>query len=71
MTVGWIIVSFFSTPNTTRLPSMSTDWPLALFVGASMAEILSSIPTSGGPYFWAYMLAPQGKAPFFAWVTGW
>ena len=42
-----------------------------LFVGASMAEILSSIPTSGGPYFWAYMLAPQHNAPFFSWVTGW
>ncbi|KAI4149594.1 MAG: hypothetical protein L6R39_002465 [Caloplaca ligustica] len=36
-----------------------------------MAEILSAIPTSGGPYFWAYMLAPQQHAPFFAWVTGW
>lgn len=36
-----------------------------------MAEILSSIPTSGGPYFWAYMLAPQHSAPFFAWITGW
>jgi len=36
-----------------------------------MAEILSAIPTSGGPYFWAYMLAPQEYAPFFAWTTGW
>lgn len=42
-----------------------------LIIGACMAEILSSIPTSGGPYFWAYMLAPQQHAPFFAWVTGW
>ena len=36
-----------------------------------MAEILSAIPTSGGPYFWAYMLAPQEYAPFAAWITGW
>ena len=36
-----------------------------------MAEILSSIPTSGGPYFWAYMLSPQRHAPFFSWITGW
>ena len=42
-----------------------------LFVGASMAEILSAIPTSGGPYFWAYMLAPPHLAPFFSWITGW
>ncbi|KAI4242014.1 MAG: hypothetical protein L6R40_004241 [Gallowayella cf. fulva] len=54
MSIGWIVVSFFT-----------------LLVGASMAEILSSIPTSGGPYFWAYMLAPQQHAPFFAWITGW
>ena len=54
MTVGWIIVCFFT-----------------LIVGTSMAEILSSIPTSGGPYFWAYMLSPQQHAPFLAWITGW
>ncbi|KAI4255290.1 MAG: hypothetical protein L6R42_006810 [Xanthoria sp. 1 TBL-2021] len=36
-----------------------------------MAEIVSAIPTSGGPYFWAYMLAPPHHAPFFAWITGW
>ena len=44
---------------------------VALIVGTSMAEILSSIPISGGPYFWAYMLAPAHHAPFFAWFTGW
>ena len=54
MTVGWIVVCFFT-----------------FIVGTSMAEILSSIPTSGGPYFWAYMLSPQQHAPFFAWITGW
>ena len=54
---------------------MSIGWIVVsvftIIVATSMAEILSSIPTSGGPYFWAYMLAPQDKAPFFAWVTGW
>ncbi|KAI4086715.1 MAG: hypothetical protein LQ339_009011 [Xanthoria mediterranea] len=54
MSVGWIIVCFFT-----------------LLVCASMAEILSAIPISGGPYFWAYMLAPSQHAPFFAWITGW
>ena len=42
-----------------------------MFVGLSMAEIVSAIPTSGGPYFWAAMLAPPQHAPFFSWVTGW
>ena len=36
-----------------------------------MAEIVSAIPTSGGPYFWAAILAPPGKEPFFSWFTGW
>ncbi|KAF6226747.1 hypothetical protein HO173_012350 [Letharia columbiana] len=54
---------------------MTVGWIIVsmftLIIGACMAEILSSIPTSGGPYFWAYMLAPQHNAPFFAWITGW
>ncbi|KAL8690344.1 MAG: hypothetical protein Q9218_004185 [Villophora microphyllina] len=36
-----------------------------------MAEILSSVPASGGPYFWAYILSPERQAPFFAWIAGW
>ncbi|KAG7002409.1 hypothetical protein G7Y79_00027g061010 [Physcia stellaris] len=54
MSVGWIVVCFFT-----------------LFVGISMAEIVSAIPTSGGPYFWAAILAPEGQEGFFSWVTGW
>ncbi|KAK5051982.1 hypothetical protein LTR84_002786 [Exophiala bonariae] len=54
MSVGWIIVSFFT-----------------MFVGLGMAEIVSAIPSAGGPYFWAAILAPQQWAPFAAWVTGW
>ncbi|KAL9049358.1 MAG: hypothetical protein Q9206_005566 [Seirophora lacunosa] len=54
---------------------MSIGWLVisffTLLVGASMAEIISAVPTSGGPYFWAYMLAPPKHAPFFAWITGW
>jgi len=55
MSVGWIIVCFFT-----------------MFVGLGMAEVTSAHPTSGGPYFWAAMLAPtQKSAAFFSWVTGW
>jgi amino acid transporter len=54
---------------------MSIGWLIVcimtMFVGLSMAEIVSAIPTSGGPYFWAAMLAPHKYAPFFAWLTGW
>jgi amino acid transporter len=54
MSVGWILVSFFT-----------------LLVAFAMAEIVSAIPTSGGPYFWAAMLAPPRWSPFAAWLTGW
>lgn len=56
--------------------TMSNGWLVVsfftMFVGLSMAEITSAHPTSGGPYFWAAMLAPTPKtAAFFSWVTGW
>ena len=54
MSVGWIIVSFFT-----------------MFVGLGMAEIVSAIPSAGGPYFWAAILAPKKHAAFASWVTGW
>ena len=40
-------------------------------VALGMAEIVSAIPTSGGPYFWAAMLAPPKRAAFASWITGW
>lgn len=40
-------------------------------VGLAMAEICSSIPTSGGPYFWASKLALTRNSAFAAWFTGW
>ncbi|KAL1996010.1 hypothetical protein VTN49DRAFT_545 [Thermomyces lanuginosus] len=44
---------------------------MTMFVGLSMAEIVSAHPTSGGPYFWAAMLAPKEYSAFLSWVTGW
>ncbi|KAI0912367.1 amino acid/polyamine transporter I [Ustulina deusta] len=54
MSIGWIVVSFFT-----------------LMVALAMAEIVSAIPTSGGPYFWAAMMAPRRWSAFAAWMTGW
>ena len=42
-----------------------------MFVALGMAEIVSAIPTSGGPYFWAAILAPKRSSAFAAWITGW
>ncbi|KAI1196948.1 amino acid/polyamine transporter I [Nemania serpens] len=54
MSIGWIVVSFFT-----------------LTVAIAMGEIVSAIPTSGGPYFWAAMMAPPRWSAFAAWITGW
>lgn len=54
---------------------MSISWIVVSFftllVAIAMAEIVSAIPTSGGPYFWSAMLAPPRWSPFLSWLTGW
>ncbi|KAH8671644.1 amino acid/polyamine transporter I [Xylariales sp. PMI_506] len=61
--------------NTGGPAVMSIGWLVVSFftlmVAIAMAEIVSAIPTSGGPYFWAAMLAPPKHSPFAAWLTGW
>ncbi|EJD39552.1 APC amino acid permease [Auricularia subglabra TFB-10046 SS5] len=42
-----------------------------MMVGLAMAEICSSTPTSGGPYFWAAKLSPPKHAAFASWLCGW
>lgn len=54
---------------------MTWGWLVAMVgiqaVAASMAELCSSMPTSGGLYYASAVLAPRGWGPFAAWVTGW
>ncbi len=54
MSVGWIVVSFFT-----------------MFIALGMAEIVSAIPTAGGPYYWAALLTSPKQSAFAAWMTGW
>ncbi|KAM0789229.1 hypothetical protein ACM66B_000072 [Microbotryomycetes sp. NB124-2] len=42
-----------------------------LFVASSMAEIVSAVPTSGGPYHWAALISPPAWSPFASYATGW
>ncbi|KAI0011365.1 amino acid transporter [Xylariaceae sp. FL0662B] len=42
-----------------------------LCVASSMAELASSMPTSGGLYYAAAVLAGPKYGPFAAWITGW
>ncbi|EEB05029.1 amino acid permease [Schizosaccharomyces japonicus yFS275] len=56
-------------------PGMLWGWLIALLfvccIAASMAELCSSMPTSGGLYYSAKVLAPKGWGPLAAWITGW
>ena len=52
---------------------MAYGWPLVTFftlaVVASMAELASSLPTSGAMYHWASELGGQGWGWFTAWFN--
>lgn len=70
------IVTLFEYGLSTGGPAvMSIGWLTVSFftmaVALSMAEIVSAIPTSGGPYFWAAILAPDSLSTLAAWMTGW
>ncbi|WPH04208.1 Hypothetical protein R9X50_00709700 [Acrodontium crateriforme] len=70
------ITTLFEYGLTTGGPGvMSVGWIcvnfFTMFVGLSMAEITSAHPTSGGPYFWAAMLAPKEQGAMWSWLTGW
>lgn len=36
-----------------------------------MAEIVSAIPSSAGPFHWAAFLSSRRHAPLATWVTAW
>jgi amino acid transporter len=54
---------------------MTWGWLVAMIgiqsIASSMAELCSAMPTSGGLYYAAAVLAPPGWGPLAAWVTGW
>lgn len=70
------ITTLFEYGLTTGGPgAMTVGWIcvcfFTMFVALGMAEIVSAIPSAGGPYFWAAILAKKKWAPFASWVTGW
>ncbi|BCS18183.1 amino acid permease [Aspergillus puulaauensis] len=54
---------------------MVWGWIIAMIfiqcVAMAMAELCSAMPTSGGLYYAAAVLAPPGYGPYAAWITGW
>lgn len=43
----------------------------SLAMCASISEMASMYPTSGGQYHWAALLAPPKWSKFLSWLTGW
>lgn len=56
-------------------PGMVWGWIIAMAfiycVALGLAELCSSMPTSGGLYYASAVLAPPGWGPVASWVTGW
>ncbi|KAI1416836.1 amino acid transporter [Hypoxylon sp. FL1857] len=46
-------------------------WIGTLCVFATMGELASMAPTSGGQYHWVYMLAPANSRKFLSYLIGW
>lgn len=44
---------------------------LQCFLGASLAEFVSSYPTEGGMYHWVAAIAPRKATGILAFFTGW
>lgn len=54
---------------------MAWGWLVAMIpiqcIAFSLAELCSAMPTSGGLYYAAAVLAPEGWGPLASWITGW
>jgi choline transport protein len=46
-------------------------WLGSLATCASISEMASMYPTSGGQYHWVALLSPPRYANFLSWLTGW
>ncbi|KZT69568.1 amino acid transporter [Daedalea quercina L-15889] len=74
------VIPGISTTFTISLPSgghvgLVWGWFIPCFfvmcVAASMAELVSSMPTSAGLYYFAAKLAPEKYSALAGWITGW
>ncbi|KAF8602321.1 putative choline transport protein Ctr [Ceratobasidium sp. AG-I] len=43
---------------------------VSVCIGASLAELASAMPNSGGQYYWTSQIAPRKYAPLLAFLTG-
>ena len=72
--VGFVSIMYGTGMNDGGPADLLWGWilisALILALGAAMAEVCSSYPTSGGLYYWSAKLAKRNAAAW-AWFTGW
>ncbi|KAG1792164.1 amino acid/polyamine transporter I [Suillus plorans] len=66
-------VLFYAIPNGGPF-AMVWGWavacPFIMCIGLAMAELASAAPTSGGLYYWTYLLASPRCRNFLSWIVG-
>jgi choline transport protein len=70
---GWFTTSNISMINGGKAGSVYSFlfcWIGYATVVASLAELISMIPTAGGQYHWTFELAPARYRQFISWITG-
>ena len=54
---------------------MFLGWTMVLIadesIALSLAELASKFPTSAGPYYWSFQVAPPRMRTFVSYITGW
>ncbi|GAA5854380.1 hypothetical protein JCM9279_001027 [Rhodotorula babjevae] len=70
-----ITTSFFFGMTNGGPAVMAIGWicvsVMTMFVAFSMAEVVSAVPSAGGPMHWAALLARPKYSAFAAYATGW
>ncbi|GFH30049.1 uncharacterized protein HaLaN_28823 [Haematococcus lacustris] len=73
----WGVVEYYSTQGLAYGGPVAVIWGWVLVscfsmaIALCMAELVSAFPTSGGLYYWSYMLAPVRYRRLACWMTGW
>src|SRR5271155_2031112 len=79
----WILIYQWEALSSVMAPGLTSGGSVAIlygyiaaavgagFVAASLSEIGSIWPTSGGQYHWAAELSPPKMRPLISWYAGW
>ncbi|GFH15316.1 uncharacterized protein HaLaN_11520 [Haematococcus lacustris] len=73
----WVAIDSYATQGLAYGGPVVVIWGWVLVscfsvaIALCMAELVSAFPTSGGMYYWSFMLAPRKHRLLACWLTGW